>query len=75
MLSSGGSSTNPKNEFRNMMNDGLAQSGRLIIDRPYKNGRLTKWSAPAGEELVVISYEILTAKINKTSLSAKQIAE
>ena len=30
----GFTSTNPKNAFRNMMNDGLRQSDRLIIDKP-----------------------------------------
>ena len=27
-------SKNPKNAFRNMMNDGLVQSSRLVIDKP-----------------------------------------
>lgn len=27
-------SLNPKNAFRNMLNDGLAQSDRIIIDKP-----------------------------------------
>ena len=27
-------SNNPKNAFRNMLNDGLAQSSRIVIDKP-----------------------------------------
>ena len=30
----GFTSSNPKNAFRNMINDGLKQSGRLVIDKP-----------------------------------------
>lgn len=30
----GFTTNNPKNAFRNMMNDGLKQSNRLIIDKP-----------------------------------------
>ena len=104
----GFTSANPKNAFRNMLNDGLKQSDRIVIDKPqlnerymrhsierrirdgqnikeiwtrepggnirllYKKRTADQWSAPAGEESVVISYGILDAKVQKKTLIARK---